>query len=462
MLWLLCLLAAGAALGVVVPQGLEEGEYARRYGEAAGGLVVLLGLNRVFTAWWFVLPATLLAVSLIACSRRLWLLSYGRWKLPDAAGAAGRWAAGEQVAQARVGSSPEEARRSLAAAARRRGRAAHILGEAKGAHWLCLSRRRWAHWGTALTHYSLFLIAIGAILGRVPGIAIDTQIRIVQGDTYQDPEGALPFALRLDDFEIRLDPDTGAVGNYYSDVTVLEDGKEVLRRRIAVNRHLEHRGVMLTQSSWGIAGVRLEVTVEDETHPVEFPLFPDEVHGGWMFAPGSRSVLLPDHESALAAIGFLADAERRGEEVLDRGTGVVGTPALLLAVISDFEAGGHDITPLEVVFAGESAAMPGGEVRFVEAVAWTGLGVRRDPGLWLVWLGFIGCTLGMVLIFYLRPEQATARLVEAQDGAVEITIARAAGRDATDHAAAVWTQIAAEAAGEASARGGPFAKEASE
>jgi cytochrome c biogenesis protein ResB len=33
----------------------------------------------------------------------------------------------------------------------------------------------------------------------------------------------------------------------------------------------------------------------------------------------------------------------------------------------------------------------------------TGLSVVRDPGLWVVYAGFMLCTLGIIAVFYLHP-----------------------------------------------------------
>lgn len=429
---ILAALAAGSLTGAIIPQKQPPELYQEWYG-VFGRLVPLLGLDRVFTSWWFLLISGILMVSLVACTRRLWRLSIGRWRVPTAAAAAARFA--ESNATTFTAPSVEKMPASVRLAARSAGFAVHDLGEHQGAHWIYLSRFRWAAWGPALTHYSIFLIGFGALLGSLPATSVDTTAIIVEGETYKDPDGRMPFDLRLNSFEVRPDPESGGIENYYSDLSVLESGQERLRRTIRVNHPLKYRGFYISQSSWGMAGAEATVTIEGEDYSVFFPLEPaGENDQGlrWRFRKDNAAVILPDRKTALVARWFVPDAVERQGRVEGSGSEIPGRPALGLSVVAVAEDGTHDIRDMKPIFTGQSAPIPGGEITFERALSWSGLGIRRDPGVPLVWTGFVGCLLGMMLIFYLRANQATVRLVEGEDGVTVSLAAIGPGRDNED------------------------------
>lgn len=430
---ILAALAVGGLAGAVIPQKQPAELYQDWYGGFFGRLVPLLGLDRVFSSWWFLLIGGILMVSLVACTRRLWRLSAGRWRIPTAEAAASRFA--EDQATTFTAPSRDELLAPIGRAARRAGYSARDLGEHEGARWIHLSRFRWAAWGPALTHYSIFLIGMGALLGSLPAISVDTTAVVVEGETYKDPDNRMPFDLRLNSFEVRPDPESGGIENYYSDLSVLESGQEKLHRTIRVNHPLKYRGFYISQSSWGMAGAEATVTVEGERYSVFFPLEPaGENDQGlqWRFQKDNAAVILPDRKTALVARWFVPDAVERQGRVEGTGSGVLGKPALGMSVVVVADDGKHDIRDLRPIFTGQSAPIPGGEVTFERALSWSGLGIRRDPGVPLVWTGFVGCLLGMMLVFYVRTSQATVRLVVGEEGVSVSFATTGPGRDNED------------------------------
>lgn len=420
-LYLLLLLAAVSLMGAVIPQKQPAEAYTRSYGPLWGNLVLALGLDRVFSSPWFLSLAALLMASLVACSRRLWTQARVRARTPTPEAIDREVSAGGEVTTGTVAAGIGQTHRLLRQAARRRGYTVRVITETGTLAHLHLSRNRWAAWGPVLAHYSIFLIGIGAFIGILPGVSVDTQIIVVEGQTNEKGEVPLPFDVRLDAFQIRYDPRSEAVENYYSDLTIIESGREVLHRQVSVNRPLRYRGYLLSQSSYGLAGVRVDVTASGETHQILFPLEPaaqgeDEAHshGAWQFRQPGAAVFLPGGDTALVAIDFYPNAVRRGKEIVDLGGEHVRTPAIRLVSMSGFKTGQHSPPrDLGVVLVGESVEFPGGTARFVGISQWSGLGVRKDPGVPLVWAGFIGCLLGMMTIFYVRRESVGARLEAA-------------------------------------------------
>ncbi len=64
---LLALVAACSVLGSVIPQGRDVAFYAQTY-RGAHGVILLLGLHRIFTSWYFAVLLALLCLNLTLCS----------------------------------------------------------------------------------------------------------------------------------------------------------------------------------------------------------------------------------------------------------------------------------------------------------------------------------------------------------------------------------------------------------
>jgi len=428
-LQLLLVLAAACLVGAILPQGQTADFYSTRYGSALGNLITRVGFDRVFGTGWFLFLVALLALSMVACSRRLWVIAAGRRRLATPETVEARFAGAGETLAAHTDSDVDSVSGRLSGAARRRGYSVHAVGEADGAKWLQASKHRWATWGPVLTHYALFLIGIGALMGQLPGISVDSFIGVTEQQTYQDPEKTMPFSLRLDKFEIKVDPVLGGIENYYSELTIIDGGKEALHETISVNRPLKYRHFYLSQSSWGLAGAKVELTIDGEPYEALFPLRreTDPETGRfarWAFDRQAGAVLLPSGDVAIVARRFLADAQRLPDgHVEGRDGELVGTPAIDLSAVSQFEGGRHKIDDLGVLLPGETVEIPGGEVKFIGVVYWSGIGVRKDLGVPFVWTGFIGCVLGMMMVFYTRPRHVFVRLSETARGATSLQIA---------------------------------------
>ena len=183
--WILVVLAVMSLLGVMIGQGLPPEAYTERYGTVVGSILYRSGLTEIFTSWYFLLFAAVLAVSLLACS-------FGRL-----------------------------------------GR----LGAAKG-------RRRISRAGSLLLHLSMVVILAGGVVTAVFGFRYSAPVYLSAGDEMEVEEGG--FTVRVDAATTEF-TEEGMVAEYYSDVVVIEDGAEVHSHRIEVNHPLIWNGVGLYQ-----------------------------------------------------------------------------------------------------------------------------------------------------------------------------------------------------------------------
>ena len=92
---------------------------------------------------------------------------------------------------------------------------------------------RWTRFGVYTVHLSVVLLLIGGLIGSIFGF--DGYVNIAEGESVQQirlrnkPQMVqLDFAIRCDDFDVSF-YDTGAPKEFRSSLTVLEQGRPVLK-----------------------------------------------------------------------------------------------------------------------------------------------------------------------------------------------------------------------------------------
>lgn len=466
--YLLVALAAGGLIATVLPQQQQAEYYQERYGPFVSNIILRLGLDHVSTATWFLLLMALLMLSLLACTRNLWSIAQSRWRIPGADAVQGAASRGQAETSVSLSVSSEVALGAVRDAARKLGYRFWDVGGPEGTRCIYLCRHRWSAWGTTLAHYAVFLIGLGAVMGSLPSLSVDEYLEIPEGHTsLAEQVPAMPFQLRLNDFRIEVSPETGAIVNYFSDLSVIEAEQEVRRETISVNRPLRYKGFYISQSSWSLGEARVRVKSGAHAEELAFPLARaaemDPHASAWGVPQEGAVAFLASGDVAILAQAFYIDARREGGEVIGRNSEVPGTPAISLVVVSGLPArergsdegngkgawlpgtppvavrwaayeprlaqmmppagGGmdmpprhgdrmpqHSLTELGFLLQGETRQTPAGEVTFLGVTESSGLGIRKDPGVPLVWVGFVGCLLGMALIFYFPLRQAYVRL----------------------------------------------------
>lgn len=450
---LLVVIAIAALVCTVVPQNQEAPYYYDRYGRFLANLVVRLGLDHVHTTVWFLGLLGVLLLSLGACSGRLWQQAATCWAMPLADRL--RTAGCKPAVNATASVAPEEAVRAAQALARRSGYHTRLETGEQQTAVLYLWKYRLSAWGQALAHYAVFLIALGSVLGALPLLSLDKNVDIAEGKAYQGED--LPFAIHVDRFWIEHNKAQGSVDNYYTQARLMSGDKELTRATISVNHPLKYRGYFISQSSWGLGEAQLEVTRNGKTEKIAFPL----ARGGcpdmgaesiWGVPQDDAAAYVADGKAALVATAFHADAKREQGEVVGTGSEYPGQPALSLMLISGMPGhkpaavaegkAPHGMQEVGWLFPGETRKLSIGEVKFVGITTSTGLGLRKDAGLPLVWIGFIASMVGLVMIFYF-PLQRYVISVQAA-GRARCAVGMSAfggGKAARVADSALWTQL---------------------
>lgn len=387
-LFLLLFIAGVAALGTLIPQGNPPAFYQYAYGPWRAGMIRFFQLNSIFRSWVFLIPTFLLTISLLACVVNRWRPAWRqvttvhyRYQEEDYTDTT----ASKSLAAA----NPREILAALAGACRRRHYRAFTITR-EGRLYLYADRGRYGILGSLLTHLSVVLIVAGALYSGLAGFR--GYVNIPAGATVAIPRAG--FAARLDAFRIDYYSD-GTPKQYYSTLTVVDAGREVEQRVIAVNSPLTYKGVTLYQASYGwavdgvlkIRGRELQFTAPDrETIPLTDDLrlkavfYPDYVTDP-AGHPGSRSSR-PDNPR----VGYFL---MQGDRVISYSIAGLNEP----------------------LGAGNGLGLT-----FTGYRRYTGLKVAHDPGIPVVYTGAALLFLGLCLSFYVRRRQIWGMIIPAEGG----------------------------------------------
>ncbi|MFZ1983164.1 MAG: cytochrome c biogenesis protein ResB [Desulfatitalea sp.] len=417
---LLFCMAALSVFGTVIPQNFAAQEYVRLYGVPGYRLLVLLDLVDMYRSWWFVGLMLLLVVNIIVCSiDRLsgsWRVIFVRQPKFDLAQYRQRKNRLDFQVQAAAGQLKEPFQRFMA----KRFRFCRLESTERG-FVVTAERGRWTRLGVYGVHLSIVVLLVGGLIGSKFGF--EGFVAIPEGDkadTIQlnrsDQSIKLPFAIRCDDFSVTFYEGGQRPKEFRSQLTIVEEDREVLRQEIVVNAPLHYKGIGIYQSSYG--------RLDDDAPPANWGAqMPAEIELAF------RSTASGIIYTLSARIGQpLQIPEGMGQLVLERyeQEAMFQSMALgpaLIGTLTDPQATPQIVT-LPLKFP-KFDAMRGGTVtisvnppkappqpeRF-----YTGLQVVYDPGVGVVYVGFILMLVGCTVAFFMSHQQVVVEVVAQQQG----------------------------------------------
>ena len=435
---LLAVLALLSILGTLVPQGQPDPSYFTRYGPTGYTLIKYLQLDRLYHSWYYLGLLALLGVNTLACTikrfRRSWRLVRRPRRLSPA-----QIPRLENSAELRIAVTPSAALERAARVLRGRGYRVTRTGAQLLAQKHLIGRL-----GVDLFHASLLLLLLGALIGGVVGY--EAFLTGHKGDVLDVPNA--DFQIRIDDLRVENYEGTSRVADWYTTLTVIEDGREVKTQTIEVNHPLTYKGVSFYQSSFGTDWFRepqltfqvLRVeppSGDEETSPELIPLgehqvtleesFPIDPERGLTaklrafypdFAMGEQG---PYNRSPRLnnPAAFLEIYE--GDTLKLRGWTFAHFPEMQIWVPTDAEGPAGHGSMGELPYRIDLVGM--------HAPEFTGLQVSYNPSIWVFYASFVLMAVGMLLNFYLPPRWAW---VSAENGRLAVGIVGRDDREVTD------------------------------
>ncbi len=392
---LLILVVIASAVGTIILQRptSEADQIERTYSPAALYWLDKLGLTDVFHAWWYVVLLALVATSIVLVSidrfPRAWKVLTKPYKVTDP-----HFRAVLPVAEKITVTN----RDSALALAERAFRKVHLKPERVGPGKepsLYAERNRYSVLAVYIIHASLLLIFLGGIVDALVGykgfLMLVKRQTVSQLELSNKKIKNLPFAIRFDDGG-RENYADGSPKKWWSDLTVIEDGKEVLQKQIVVNDPLVYKGVRFYQSSFGtsqeVDSLTLAVTSKTD------PGFAKDVT-----LQGNTPAVIDD-DATVELVRFIPDFVVRDGQIYNRSADPVN-PAIELKVTSK-KAGVSGTW----IFPADPQAPKVGDAPFEFAykegklAPFTGLSVSHEPGQWGVWAGVLLMAVGLAMAFY--------------------------------------------------------------
>ena len=394
-LLLLGMIVAACAVGGLIPQGAQNAQYEAQYGKGLAQVLQAAQLDRLFTAWWFLLLVGLLLVNLCLCS----ILRF-----PDVMK---QYREGFTLAQ-RLDRGDQTFELSCqenqgGAFFKKMGFGQAQTLETEGCSWRYASRRRFGVWGSWLSHLGLLLMVVGFALG---------QLLLFEASIYGVPGQTLPLAgsdlqVTIEGFQIKLRPDS-TVEQYIADlrVTSTGDGSSVSGKAM-VNAPLNAYGKHFFQNATGWA-VQAESYRDDEQLDSRI-LFAGESIELQALSENHLPLVLVFHAFYPDFVSDAGGPRTRSPQL--------NNPAALFSLYYQGKL-------VDMNVAGMGYDIKAADYRFVlsRPQPYTLIQVVGDPASPLTAAGATLMLLGLTLAFYLRPEELWMRL----DGEGAVVFGRSA------------------------------------
>ncbi len=362
--------------GTVIEQGQSIPFYQANYPEhpALFGfltwkVLLTIGLDHVYRTWWFLALLILFGTSLTACT-------FTR-QFP-ALKAARRWKYYDQPRQfQKLALSAELDTGSLNSLTQLLQKKRYQVFQEE-ADKLYARKGIVGRIGPIVVHVGIVIILLGSIWGAMTGFLAQEMVpsgegfkvqNIVEAGPYAAPQIPKDWSLRVNRFWIDYTP-SGGIDQFYSDMSVLDNqGKEVKHKKIFVNEPLRYRGVTFYQTDWGIAAIRVQM---NKSPVLQLPMArlntkgQGRIWGTW----------IPTKPDLSEGVSLLAKD--------------------LQGMLLLYDAKGQLIDTLR---PGMSKEVNGVNLKIVEVVGSTGLQIKADPGIPIVYTGFTLLMLGVMMSY---------------------------------------------------------------
>lgn len=361
---LLIAIAIASGLGTLVPQKESVELYHRVYdaqpwlGVLNGDRILALQLDHVYSSGWFLALLAWLGVALILCSwRRQWPALQAALRWIDYSNP--RQLSKLTLAETLSCRDPESTLQQLQTLLSARG---WQLRAEPGR--LAARRGVSGRVGPLLVHAGLVVLMVGAAWGSLAGQRLERFLSPGNVLELLDSRGQTQVTVSLEDFGIDRDP-AGRPEQFHSRLRLQPGGPhsgstagDAEQREISVNHPLRYHGMTVYQADWALAAVQVQL---GRSPVLELPLqsFPQLGEQVW-------GIVLPTRPDGSNPV-LLALSSEQGP-------------------VTAYSAAAEELGNL--IPGGEAVEIAGIPLRIAGVVPASGLLLKRDPGVPLVYGGF--------------------------------------------------------------------------
>ncbi len=380
---------------------------------AAYSFLDALGFMDMYRSWWFLMLLCLLSLNLMVCSfdrlPRIWKLVTDPIIPLKENVIRNLSIKGESSFTA----SPEDVHKAVEDVIKAKGFFPNISKEEDGSLQVYAQKGASSRLGVYVVHASILIIFLGAIIGIVWGFK--GGLNLTEGSTsdvaYQYGSGKpipLGFTIKCSWYETEFYGGSDMPKLFKSELSIHENGKEVLKKWIRVNDPLTYKGITFYQSSFGFnpnpsdAWFIFKVTAPGVTEEL-------------VWVRGSQTFKIPGTENSATVVNFSPAL------ATDRQTGQLFTYADSMnnpAVKIQYATGeGVKVGWIWKRYPETGKLDEGVSLEFMHywGSQYTGLQVRKDPGVWLVYLGCLLMSLALYVALFMSHRKIWIRIEAGSD-----------------------------------------------
>ncbi|NQT69023.1 MAG: cytochrome c biogenesis protein ResB [Desulfobacteraceae bacterium] len=395
---LLLSLAVTSIVGTLIPQNESPAAYFQEYGEFLYRIFDVFDFFDMYNSWWFQLLIVLLTVNIVVCSidrlkatgkivfAKNPIFNLSRFK---------NHADKENIVEDR---SPEQLK-DIYEPFVSKGFGYMRSEQTDKGFCIFAEKWRWTRLGVYGVHLSIVLLLVGSLIGSIFGF--DGYVNIPEGEAVssiriRNPAQAksLDFEVLCEDFDVSF-YDSGVPKEFRSSLTILEHGKPVLKKDIIVNDPLRYKGINMFQSSYGPLPPK-EVTLSFKSKKTGQAYQKKMLMGQQIDVPeAGGKFVVKDYDNAY---------QFRGRSIGEAFSGVLipenGRPIEILLPVRfpDFDQGRKGNVAISV--------------KDYDRRYYTGLQVTKDPGVWVVYSGFILLIVGCYITFFMSHQRLCIDIVK--------------------------------------------------
>jgi len=431
-IFLLIMLSLSSIVGTIVEQNAEPAQniklLAKLFSDSSAPTIynvfAKLGFMDMYDSWWFLGFLALFGINLIVCSIDRFPKT---WKLVQAV----QRPMSENALKSFPVKKELELKTTLNIA---KDEFFNVLNASKysvleateeGSVQLYTQKGRYVRLSVYVIHLSIILIFLGAIIGSVFGFK--GYLNIPEGSmsdmAYESPTEKIPlgFTVKCNWYETFYYEDIDAPKDFQSELVVIENGKEVMKKIIEVNDPLTYKGITFFQSTYGMVPKAVGSFI------IEIAANNGAKETLWLKFGDTFNILGTDIKGTI--MDFSPALTR------DRDTGALTSYSENMvnpAVAIKFESPGREpyVGWILKRYPDTGILNGGHSVIFKDywGVEYTGLSVSKDPGVWLIYLASVIMTVGLYVCFFMSHKKIWVNIA-GTGGSVNITVGASTNRN---------------------------------
>ena len=359
---LLLVIAVSCAAGTLIPQQESNQFYYDNFnknpflGIINANILLLFEFDHVYTSFWFLFLLIWLGLALSVCSFRRQLpilksaLNWIDYKSP-------RQIAKLSVAQTIVTNNCSKSLEKIKLNLKKQGWNVKETDGRIAARQGVIGRL-----GPILIHLGMILLMIGATYGSLNGKTIEKFLAPGRSIDLLNNNEEKGLTIELQKFQIERDPQ-GRAEQYKSIVNVIEPNGNNQSKEISVNYPLRYKGLTLYQADWSLAAITIKI---DNSPKLQIPIEPISELGEQVWG-----TIIPTNKDGKNQILLTVDSE--------------------LGPVNIYDNDGTLLTKLSI---NKEEKVKGALIKIINIIPSSGLLLKHDPGVPLVYLSFAIILIG--------------------------------------------------------------------